>query len=125
MQLNLKPTQAAIEAELVPIAYKHLGFVDLESQNWDGADFREVAVWNVKSALLAAYEAGRAAPREVGPGLIEGPTAAALLAAIQALPVTKAPEFDGEEADGTPKRWRDRPWVPLRRIEALFAALKG
>ena len=58
MQPNLKPTQAAIEAELVPIAHKFLGFVNLESQNWDGADFREVAVWNAKSALLAAYEAG-------------------------------------------------------------------
>lgn len=124
MQLNLKPTAAAIEAEMVVIAHKYLGFVDLEVRNWDRMDFKDVHVSSVKVALLAAYEAGRTAPREVGPGLIEGPTAAALLAAIQALPVMLADEFDGEEADGTPKRWR-RPFVSKRRIEALFAALKA
>ena len=58
MQPTIKPTQAAIEAALVPIAHKHLGFRNLETANWDRMDFKDVHVGCVKAALLEAYEAG-------------------------------------------------------------------
>lgn len=42
------------------IAAKHLGFETLDTRNADALDFREVAVWSLKTSLEAAYEAGRA-----------------------------------------------------------------
>ncbi len=36
------------------------GFETLETRNSDRDDFREVAVWNMREALEAAYAAGRA-----------------------------------------------------------------
>lgn len=45
-----------------------------------------------------------------------------LLEAIRALPAARAPEFDGEEADGTPIRWRSRPHVSLTQLERLLVA---
>jgi hypothetical protein len=49
--------------ELVAIATR-LGFDTLETRNCDSLDFREVAVWQIKEALEAAYEAGKKAVRE-------------------------------------------------------------
>ncbi len=46
--------------ELLAIA-RRLGFDTLETRNSDRLDFREVAVWQVRDALQAAYEAGKAA----------------------------------------------------------------
>lgn len=46
------------EETLANIARSMLGFTTLATRKSDGADFREVAVWQVKSALEAAYEAG-------------------------------------------------------------------
>jgi hypothetical protein len=34
------------------------GLETLETRNSDGLDFHETAVWRLKDALLAAYEAG-------------------------------------------------------------------
>jgi hypothetical protein len=62
---------AAIDAALTAIAYKHMGFQTLERRKMDALDFRDVACWTAKAALEAAYEAGRAAPREVGPGIVK------------------------------------------------------
>jgi uncharacterized membrane protein len=42
------------------IARETLGFETLETRNADALDFREVAAWNVKAALEAAFAAGRA-----------------------------------------------------------------
>lgn len=54
---------------------------------------------------------------------------AALRAAILALPVLRADEIDGEESDGTPRHWRNRPYVSLtklmRLLDAARAAIKG
>lgn len=47
-----------VEAILVQIAERHLDISSLETQNSDRQDFHEVAVWNLKEALQAAYEAG-------------------------------------------------------------------
>lgn len=57
-----KPGQT-IDALLESIAQQHLRIETLETQKADSLDFHEVAVWGVKDALLAAYEAGRAGAR--------------------------------------------------------------
>jgi hypothetical protein len=41
------------------IAADHLQIETLETRNHDRLDFHDVSVWGVKSALEAAYEAGR------------------------------------------------------------------
>ncbi len=51
--------------ELLAIA-RRLGFGILETRNSDRLDFREVAVWQVREALEAAYEAGRQAAKTEG-----------------------------------------------------------
>jgi hypothetical protein len=58
-----KPTDpnAARDAILMEIAERHLFLETLETQNWDRLDFHEHAVWAVRSALEAAFEAGRRA----------------------------------------------------------------
>ena len=42
----------------------HLFIETLETRNSDRMDFHEVSVWGVKSALMAAYEAGRQAAKQ-------------------------------------------------------------
>jgi hypothetical protein len=43
------------------IAAKHLKIKTLETQKSDALDFHQVAVWSIKEALEAAFDAGRAA----------------------------------------------------------------
>ena len=45
------------------IAAEHLFVETLETRNSDRLDFHDVSVWAVKSALMAAYEAGRQAAK--------------------------------------------------------------
>lgn len=47
-----------LEKILGAIAKEHLAMETLETQNSDSLDFKEVAVWSVKDALIAAFEAG-------------------------------------------------------------------
>ena len=47
---------------LAMIARKHLNLETLETRNGDSADFHELAVWDIKAALAAAYEAGKREP---------------------------------------------------------------
>lgn len=42
------------------IALEHLGIGTLETRRSDSLDFHDVAVWDVKRALEAAFEAARA-----------------------------------------------------------------
>jgi hypothetical protein len=52
---------------LLQIALDHL-FVDtLETRNSDRLDFHEVSVWGIKSALQAAFDAGRQAASTTHP----------------------------------------------------------
>lgn len=51
--------------ELLKIARRHLGLETLATQSSDSLDFHEVAVWNIKAALEAAYEAGRQSAQKV------------------------------------------------------------
>lgn len=56
-----KPADKALENLLQAIALNHFFIDTLETRNSDHFDFHEVSVWAVKSALMAAYEAGRQA----------------------------------------------------------------
>jgi hypothetical protein len=56
-------TQAP-ETLLERIALDHLFIETLETRHSDRLDFHEVSVWGVKSALMAAYEAGRQAAKQ-------------------------------------------------------------
>ena len=44
---------------LEQIAKDHLSIDTLETRNSDSLDFHEVSVWHIKSALQAAFDAGR------------------------------------------------------------------
>ena len=50
---------------LTDIAHKHLGIPTLETRRSDSLDFHEVAAWQLKSALEAAFNAGREAGSHV------------------------------------------------------------
>lgn len=43
-----------------------------------------------------------------------------LVEAIHKLPTIKANEIDGEESDGTPRYWRDRPYVSRGKLLSLL-----
>ena len=49
------------DALLLDIAERHLFLETLETRNADSLDFHEHAVWAIRSALEAAFEAGRCA----------------------------------------------------------------
>ena len=55
-------TKPAADALLLEIARTHFPSIEtLETRNSDGLDFHDVAVWAIRNALEAAYEAGRVA----------------------------------------------------------------
>ena len=66
---NTKPSSLAQEvaiettvrlAAIKQIARDELGLETLDARNSDQLDFHELAVWQIKKALLKAYEAGLA-----------------------------------------------------------------
>lgn len=59
-----KPAAQTLEQQMQKIALDHLFIETLETRNSDRMDFHEVSVWGVKSALMAAYEAGRQAAQQ-------------------------------------------------------------
>ncbi|WP_288132143.1 hypothetical protein [Accumulibacter sp.] len=59
-----KQADKALETLFQQIALDHLFIETLETRNSDRMDFHEVSVWGVKSALMAAYEAGRQAAKQ-------------------------------------------------------------
>ena len=60
---NKTATKAAQQLDLLlaRIAQEHLFIETLETRNHDRLDFHDVSVWGVKSALMAASQAGLAA----------------------------------------------------------------
>ena len=54
-----KPKPAAPEALILDIATRHFFVETLDTRNSDRLDFHDVAVWAMRAALEAAYEAGR------------------------------------------------------------------
>ncbi|GJQ55580.1 MAG: hypothetical protein HKUEN07_21490 [Rhodocyclaceae bacterium] len=59
-----KPAAQTLDQQLQQIALDHLFIETLETRHSDRMDFHEVSVWGVKSALMAAYEAGRQAAQQ-------------------------------------------------------------
>jgi hypothetical protein len=66
---NTKPSSLAQEvaiettvrlAAIKQIARDELGLETLDARNSDQLDFHDLAVWQIKKALLKAYEAGLA-----------------------------------------------------------------
>ena len=51
-----------IDQLFTDIAREHLFIETLDTRKSDSLDFHDVAVWGVRAALAAAYEAGRQAP---------------------------------------------------------------
>ena len=59
-----KPAAQTLDQQLQQIALDHLFIETLETRHSDRMDFHEVSVWGVKSALMAAYEAGQQAAKQ-------------------------------------------------------------
>ncbi|MEQ5844420.1 hypothetical protein N0A02_33740 (plasmid) [Paraburkholderia acidicola] len=53
------------ESLLKRIAAEHLSIDTLDVRNSDRLDFHDVAVWNIRGALEAAFEAGRETERNM------------------------------------------------------------
>ena len=69
-------TKAAQQLDqlLARIAQEHLFIETLETRNHDRLDFHDVGVWCVKSALMAAYQAGLAAGQNATAKAADQPT---------------------------------------------------
>ena len=69
-------TKAAQQLDqlLARIAQEHLFIETLETRNSDSLDFHDVGVWCVKSALMAAYQAGLAAGQNATAKTADQPT---------------------------------------------------
>ena len=63
MRKNAEKTTQKLDELLTQIALDHLFIETLATRNSDSLDFHEVSVWGVKSALMAAYEAGKQAAK--------------------------------------------------------------
>ena len=59
-----KRAAQTLDQQMQQIALDHLFIETLETRHSDRMDFHEVSVWGAKSALMAAYEAGRQAAKE-------------------------------------------------------------
>jgi len=73
---NKTATKAAQQLDqlLARIALDHLFIETLETRNSDSLDFHDVSVWGVKSALVAAYQAGLAAGQSAAAKATDQPT---------------------------------------------------
>jgi hypothetical protein len=58
-RLRTPQEERELDATLERIAQQHLRVTTLESRQSDAMDFYDLAVWNLKAALEAAFEAGR------------------------------------------------------------------
>jgi len=63
MAETAKHTQAYKDATIQNIARDLLGLETLEERRRDSLDFHELAVWQIRKALEAAFEAGRQTSR--------------------------------------------------------------
>ena len=61
MRNTANKTAQQLDQLLTQIALDHLFIETLATRNSDSLDFHDVSVWGVKSALMAAYQAGLAA----------------------------------------------------------------
>jgi hypothetical protein len=63
-----------LDQRLAQIAQEHLSIETLETRKHDRLDFHDVSVWGVKSALMAAYQAGLAAGQNTAAKTADQPT---------------------------------------------------
>jgi len=56
-----KPKSKSRDAIILAIAKEHFSVETLDTRRSDSLDFHDTAVWCMRSALEAAYEAGRRA----------------------------------------------------------------
>lgn len=82
-----------------------------------GQDFAAFA-GGIDQALNDAYAEGRKDERETV-------NLGGLLDAVRQLPFLNASETDGEEADGTPRHYRNRRYVSLTKLERLLRERLG
>ena len=73
-QKTRRNTTHPLDALLTRIALDHLFIETLETRNSDSLDFHDVSVWGVKSALVAAYQAGLAAGQSAAPKTADQPS---------------------------------------------------
>ena len=73
---NKTATKSAQQLDqlLARIALDHLFIETLATRNSDSLDFHDVSVWGVKSALVAAYQAGLAAGQSAAPKTADQPS---------------------------------------------------
>ncbi|MEI2637426.1 MAG: hypothetical protein V9F03_00245 [Microthrixaceae bacterium] len=61
----MKRERAASDSKVIEdIAKQHLGLPTLETRRSDSLDFHDLAVWQLRAALEAAYRAGFAAAKK-------------------------------------------------------------
>jgi len=69
-----KQAAQTLDQQMQQIALDHLFIETLETRHSDRMDFHEVSVWGVKSALMAAYQAGLAAGQSAAAKATDRPT---------------------------------------------------
>jgi hypothetical protein len=74
MRKTANKTAQQLDKLLAQIALDHLFIETLATRNSDSLDFHEVSVWGVKSALMAAYQAGLAAGQNTAAKTADQPT---------------------------------------------------
>ena len=74
MRKTANKTAQQLDQLLTQIALDHLFIETLATRNSDSLDFHDVSVWGVKSALMAAYQAGLAAGQSTATKATDQPT---------------------------------------------------
>lgn len=104
-----------VSALLAGLARDHLRMETLASRGADSLDFREVSVWGVRAALLAAFDAGRAAGRG-GPGLAWNRDGRLIEVAVPG--VEEAPPLDATSSAAPPPEFLRGVRVALEFLDA-------
>ncbi len=74
MRKTNNKTAQQLDKLFAQIALDHLFIETLATRNSDSLDFHDVSVWGVKSALMAAYQAGLAAGQNATAKTADQPT---------------------------------------------------
>lgn len=65
LEKTILKEEKGLNSKLENIAKKYLSVKTLKTQNSDSADFHDLAVWQIKSALKAAYKLGQSSQEPV------------------------------------------------------------
>ena len=61
-------SDATAEAAAEDIARRHLGIKTLDTRHADALDFHDCAIWNIRDALIAAFDSGARFTRDANNG---------------------------------------------------------